>query len=110
MNGKDTLTIIQGDQIPIGVRLEDEDGESITPSAVSEVTISLGHAVHKMTDEENPVTYDAEEELWMFRITQEETLALTMGVHALAAEVAFADETIDNATVAAVYVLPGRER
>lgn len=35
MNGKDTLTIMQGDQIPIGVRLEGEDGESITPSATT---------------------------------------------------------------------------
>ena len=106
MNGHDVMTITQGDQYPIGVRLEDENGESITDADVSCVTISLGDIVHKSTDETLPVTYDAEEELWIFDVTQAETLGLVMGVHQLSAEVVFIDGSITNASVAAVYTLP----
>lgn len=106
MNGHDMLTIMQGDQIPIGIRLEDDAGESIPDTDVAEVVITLGNKSRKMTDEVLPVTYDAEEELWIFMVTQEDTFALDMGVHSLEARVEFGDGNTDGAHVAAVYVLP----
>ena len=106
MNGHDVMTLTQGYQGLIGIRLEDEEGQSIPDSAVRDVVITLGPTTRKMTDEENPVTYDAEEELWMFAVLQEDTLALDMGVYQLSAKVCFTDDNIVPADIAAVYVLP----
>lgn len=107
MTGSNAMTITKGEQVAIGVRLEDETGESITASDVSEVVIFIGEDVtHRMTDEENPVTYDDSEELWVFSILQAESFALDMGVHQLAARVKFTDGSIGSADVAAVFVLP----
>ena len=108
MNGKDTMTLMQGDQVPIGIRLEDDNGDPITDSAVSEVAVTLGEVTRKSTDEILPVTYDANEELWMFAVTEADSLGLTMGVHELSARVWFPNGISEGATIAAVYVLPSK--
>lgn len=100
------MNIYQGDQNVIGVKLKDDTEAVITPEDVSEVIITLGNLSRRTTDDEDPVTYDSEREAWLFSVKQEDTLAMTMGIHRLSARVEFDDGTIGNANVAVVFILP----
>lgn len=62
----ETMKIMQGDAYYIAITLTDDDDEPITDGTVY---VTLG----SLTKE---VTYGAEEEAWLFPLTQEESFAL----------------------------------
>ena len=104
------MSIMQGDQVVIAILLEDEEGNPITPEDVSEVVITLGEVSRKMTDEEYPVTYDAEEAVWLFTVTQADTLGMVMGITSLEARVKFVNGSVGGASVGGVFILPSNNK
>ena len=98
------MNIYQGDQIIIAVTLTDENGNVITDA--SEVAISLGNITRTTSDAEYPVTWDDENDCWLFALPQEDTASLPSGMMRMQARVKFEDGTIGNAYVATVFILP----
>lgn len=103
------MTITQGEQFIIAIKLKDDTEATITTDDVTEVAITLGSVTKKSTDTESPVTYDANDEAWLFPASMEDTLGMEMGVHSLSARVNFTDGTIGKARVDRVFVLPTDE-
>lgn len=102
------MTIMQGDQTAIAVKLTDEAGGEIIPNDVSDVVITLGAVTRHTTDETYPVQYDPILTAWIFAVTQEDTLAFRAGVFKLSARVLFTDGAVGGANVATVFVLPSQ--
>ena len=102
------MNIYQGDQTEIAIKLTDSGGDVITDEAVSKVVVSLGDVIHSTTDEENPITYDPDTKEWVFILSQEDTLAMRMGVKPLQARVKFTDDIVSSADIATVFILPSQ--
>lgn len=90
----ETMKITQGDAYYIAVTLTDDDDEPITEGTVY---VTLG----SLTKE---VTYSAEDEAWLFPLSQEESFALDFlcGLEARLVS----GTTVVNAVIGNVYVIP----
>lgn len=96
----ETLEMMQGDAYIIGITIKDDEGVEITDA--DKVIVSLG-------DLSKVVTYNAEDELWEFPVTQTESFAFDY-VEALQARVEIGGAVVGNAKVATVYVFPSNSR
>lgn len=63
--------MMQGDSYCLEIKLKDENGDTLAPETVSDVEISVGHLTKTYASGE--VTYDTDNGLWLFPVTQEET-------------------------------------
>ena len=65
--------IQQGDQYSLEVSILGDDGLPITPDGIDGVKIELGDISKRYPGE---LTFDGESDVWLFPVTQEETLSL----------------------------------
>ena len=89
------MTISQGDQygIPVTIKV---NGELATPDMFSNVEIVIGN-IRK--DLESGVTYSADEQAWIFPVTQEETIRLAATKQKAQARVKFAGGNVYRASL-----------
>lgn len=100
------MTIMQGDQVLVALTLTNDEGDIITDYGVEEVVVTIGSIEVKMTD--GDVAYDSEEEVWMFPILQEQSLAQAAGMERMQVRVKFSDGSVCGANVATVFILPAK--
>ena len=96
----ETLEMMQGDAYVIGIAINDENGDPITDADKVEVTLGKLSKV---------VTYNTEDELWEFPVTQTETFSFCY-VEALQVRVEIGGAVVGNAKVATVYVFPSNSK
>ena len=85
------VTITQGESYPIYITLR-QDGRILTPELVADVKICIGN-FHK-TLSEGGVQFDAENQRWWIKPTQEETMSIPAASYMATAHVAYADGTV----------------
>lgn len=73
------MKIMQGDEYDIYINLK-QDGIVIKPEMVDDIEICIGDSVRKTYSNET-VLFNSKELKWYLRLTQQETLSMTVGQH-----------------------------
>ena len=71
------MTIMQGDSYKLSIQLCKADKSNLTPTDVNYVEISIGRLTKNSKN--GAVTYDSENGLWLFPLTQEEAFNMYPG-------------------------------
>lgn len=74
-----TFKMMQGDSYVVPIDLE-QSGVNLTPEMISDIEVCVGENLRK-TYSDGGVGYDAANQRWYIRPTQEETLALAADGH-----------------------------
>ena len=85
------MIITQGESYPIYIRLW-QDGQTLTPAMISALKVCIGGYLSK-TYGSGEVKYDPDQEEWYIWPTEEETLNLPDGSHAVCCHVKYPDGT-----------------
>lgn len=85
------MEIMQGDSRLVYMDLKQDD-KVLTPEEIVDLEVSVGRCLRKLFSKQE-VTFDAEQSLWRFRLTQEETLALTVHEYDVIARAKYRDAT-----------------
>lgn len=102
------LEIMQGDAFDILVTLTDETGtDVITPDNASDVEITLGRFIKTYLG--GGVSYDTENDAWVFPVSQLESFSMC-GVVTMQARVKFSANEVSGVNVAKISILPSCSR
>lgn len=91
------MKIYQGDSYPIPVSLRQAD-QALTPDMVADVRITVGEIL-SYDASAGEVSFDQTTQLWYFRPTQKETLALDPDSYAVMAKVKYLNSPADVISV-----------
>lgn len=94
------MTIMQGCSCSVPFYLK-QQGKVLTPDLISEIEVCVGETLRRLYSA-GEVWYDVDSEQWYIRVTQQETLNMTPGVHPVIARVKYLDE--DDSDVAGACV------
>lgn len=86
------ITIRQGESYPIFVNLT-QDGSILTPDLITDMKLCIGDSFHK-TYQSGGLAFDKASQRWYIKLTQDETMAMTVGVMVLCCHIKYPDESV----------------
>lgn len=103
---KDMYEIMQGDQYAVSFSIKDKSGTVITDDELRDIEITVG----PFTKHRPQVSYDAEQQMWEFPLTQQETFRMDGEEVPVQLRLAFNNGDVIGVTLKNIKITPSLSR